>query len=246
MARMTGARFLAETLEGYGVTHLFHVPTVLLNTLIELERSGGVKRIVCHDEKAAAYMADGFARVARRPGLCMAQQIGSVNLAAGLRDPYMGCSPVIAISGGPYPFTRHRNTYQEIDGFPVFEPVTKFNAQVDSLDRVPDLLRQAFRAATSGKPRPAHLQLVGHLAELDAEEADLEVVVDERFSRLPAFRPEPEPEAVTEALRALAEAERPVIVAGGGVRWSGASRRSRHGTPGGADRERGRASRPAR
>jgi acetolactate synthase-1/2/3 large subunit len=223
MSQMTGARFLADSFEGYGVGAVFFVPTIFHHTLREMETGTGIKRIVCHDEKSAAYMADGYARVSRRPGVCMAQMIGSLNLAAGLRDAYMSCSPVIAISGGPYTTTRSRNTYQQVEDESSFKPVTKFDAVVDTAERLPDLFRQAFREATTGKPRPVHLQVAGHIGEIELGEADFEVIVEEQFASVPAFRPEPATKAVLETLRTLAAAERPLIVAGGGVRWSDAA-----------------------
>jgi acetolactate synthase I/II/III large subunit len=94
---------------------------------------------------------------------------------------------------------------------------------VTTADRLPDLLRQAFRVATTGRPGPVHLELKGHLGELDEESAAIAVVVEERFTRAPAFRPAPDPECVADAARLLSAAERPVIVAGGGVRASGAA-----------------------
>ena len=85
MPRMTGSRAFAEMVKGYGVTHVFFVPTILLEALAEMDDLG-VRKILTHGEKAAAYMADGYARAAGRPGVCLAQQIGASNLAAGLRD----------------------------------------------------------------------------------------------------------------------------------------------------------------
>ena len=220
---MTGAQFLARMLDGYGVTHFFHVPAIVSWTLVELEKTTAIKRIVTHDERAAGYMADGYARASGRPGVCGCQMIGTSNLAAGLRDAFMARSPVIALSGGSYVTSRHRHQYQEIDGLPVFAPVTKFNAQVDGVERLPDLLRQAFRAATCGKPGPAHLALEGHFGEVtELQEADLEVLVEDRFRSLPPFRPEPPADQVQAAVRLLSEAKRPILVAGGGARQSGA------------------------
>ncbi len=221
--KMNGAQFLALMLDGYGVTHVFYVPAIISWTLVELERTTGIKRIVTHDERAAGYMADGYARATGRPGVCGCQMIGTSNLAAGLRDAYMARSPVIALSGGSYVTSRHRHQYQEIDDLPVFAPVTKFNAQVDDVSRFPDLLRQAFRAATSSNPGPVHLALQGHYGEeTELQEADLEVLVEERFRSVPPFRPEPAPDDVLAAVRLLSAAERPILIAGGGVRQSGA------------------------
>src|SRR6202049_2630945 len=223
MARMTGAQALAEMLHGYGVTHVFMVPAVLRRTLAEMERRTKIKRIHTHGEKSAAYMADGYARASGRPGVCMAQVIGALNLAAGLRDAHLAHSPVIAFTGGRDPKTKFRKVYQEVDDVPAFEQVTKFNATIDSVDRVPDMVRQAFRVAVSGCPGPVHLQFRGNEGQVDAEEAELEPLVEPLFARVPPFRPEPERAGILAALALLQEAERPVIVAGGGVRASGAA-----------------------
>ena len=152
--RMTGAECLADMLKGYGVTHVFHVPAVLRTTFVEMERRTDIKRLHVHGEKAAAYMADGYARASGKPGICMAQVIGALNLAAGLRDAWLAHSPVIAMTGGREPKTKFRKVYQEIDDVPAFEPVTKFNATIDDVARFPDMVRQAFRTAVTGCARP--------------------------------------------------------------------------------------------
>src|ERR1700691_3360181 len=221
--KMTGAQVMAEMLDAYGVTHVFMVPAVLRRSLAEMERRTSIKRIHAHGEKAAAYMADGYARASGRPGICMAQVIGALNLAAGLRDAWLAHSPVIAMTGGREPRTQVRNVYQEGDDMPAFEPVTKFNATVDDVARFPDMVRQAFRAAVSGRPGPVHLQFRGNEGQIDAEEAEMEPLVEPLFSRVPAFRPEPDEASVRAALKILQESARPVIVAGGGVRASGAA-----------------------
>jgi acetolactate synthase I/II/III large subunit len=224
MAKVTGAQILADMLQGYGVTHVFMVPAVLRRTFAEMERRTKIKRIHTHGEKSAAYMADGYARASGRPGVCMAQVIGALNLAAGLRDAHLAHSPVIAFTGGRDPHTKFRKVYQEVDDLPAFEPVTKFNATVDAVERFPDMVRQAFRVAVSGAPGPVHLQFRGNEGQIDAEEADMEPLCEPRFARVPPFRPEPESGETLAALDLLQKADRPVIVAGGGVRASGAAR----------------------
>ena len=134
-------------------------------------------------------MADGYARASGKPGICMAQVIGALNLAAGLRDAWLAHSPVIAITGGRDPKTKFRKVYQEIDDVPAFEPVTKFNATIDDVARIPDMLRQAFRAATSGTPGPVHLQFRGNEGQVDLEEAEMEPLVEAQFAHVPPFRP---------------------------------------------------------
>src|SRR5213082_2319770 len=223
MAKITGAQCLADMLAGYGVTHVFMVPAVLRRTFAEMERRTKIKRIHTHGEKSAAYMADGYARASGRPGICMAQVIGALNLAAGLRDAFLAHSPVIAFTGGREPKTKFRKVYQEIDDVPAFEPVTKWNATVDAVERFPDMVRQAFRVATSGAPGPVNLQFRGNEGQVDQEEADIEPLIEPQFARLPPYRPLPDEQSLKAALYHLPNAERPVIVAGGGVRASGAA-----------------------
>ncbi|MGZ8203785.1 MAG: thiamine pyrophosphate-binding protein [Burkholderiales bacterium] len=221
MAKMTGARAFAEMMKGYGVDHIFFVPAILSKALAEMEDMP-IRRVMVHGEKSAAYMADGYARASGKVGVCMAQCIGASNLAAGLRDAYMAGSPVVAITGGPTADSRYRHTYQEVEDFSQFAAVTKFSANVGSIARIPDMVRQAFREATSGAPGPAHLQIAargGHIAE---QEGDLDPFVEPQFARAPAFRPEPEMDRIRAAAALLLNAKKPVIVAGGGVVRSGA------------------------
>ncbi|MFT4656804.1 MAG: acetolactate synthase-1/2/3 large subunit [Minisyncoccia bacterium] len=217
----TGASILAQMLDGYGVTHVFSVPAVLRRTMVELELQTDIKRIRPHSEKSAAYMADGYARASHRPGVCMAQVIGALNLAAGLRDAHLAHSPVIAFTGGRDPSTKFRKVYQEVDDVPAFEAVTKLNATVDDVDRMPDMVRQAFRVATTGSPGPVHLQFRGNEGQVDAEASDLAPLVETQFSAVPPYRPMPaENEPLRAAITLLRDAARPVFVVGGGARWS--------------------------
>ena len=222
MPRMSGAQYLAETIKGYGVTHAFYMPMVITKALVEMEKVG-IRRIMTHGEKAAAYMADGYARASKRPAVCMCQNVGAANLAAGLQDAYLGGSPVVAITGRGTPTSQYRNSYQEIDHFQPFAAVTKSSALVDSAEHLPRLLRQAFRDATSGAPGPVHLDFQGGSGNVIVDaEADFDMAVEAPFTHIPPFRGEPETEMVREAARILSGARRPVIVAGGGVTSSGA------------------------
>ena len=92
----------------------------------------------------------------RAPSLCMAQSVGAVNLAAGLQDAYLACSPVIAITGRESQINQQRHAYQEVDHVNPFSAVTKYSAFVATPEQLPVYLRQAFRSATSGTPGPAH------------------------------------------------------------------------------------------
>src|SRR3954464_7141880 len=212
MSKMTGAQCLADMLKGYGVSHVFMVPAVLRRTFAEMERRTAIKRIHCHGEKSAAYMADGYARASGKPGVCMAQVIGALNLAAGLRDAWLARSPIIAVTGGRDPKTKFRGVYQEVDDMPAFEPVTKYNATVDEVARIPDMLRHAFRVAVSGSPGPVHLQFRGNEGQLDAEEAGMDPMVEAQYATVPPWRPAADEKDLKALLEQLESAARPVIV----------------------------------
>lgn len=224
MPKMTGARFLAETLEAYGVSHYFFMPVSVAEAMPHMEELG-IDRIMAHSEKSAAYMADAYGRVSRSPGVVGAQSVGAANLAAGLQDAYLGCSPVVALTGRLAQNQQHRNAYQEIDHHSPFDAVTKFSTPVNTVEEFPIFLRQAFREATSGTPGPAHLDLSGIAgSNIMNGEADLDVVVEEPFTHLPPFRPVADDQSIAKAVALLSSAQRPIIVAGGGVTSSGASK----------------------
>ena len=222
MPRMTGARLLAETVHACGISHVFFMPYIAPRALMEMEKLG-IRRVQTHGEKAAAYMADAWARVRRAPGLCMAQSVGALNLAAGLQDAWLSCSPVVAITGREHQRHQLRHAYQEVDHRGPFAAVTKYSACVTRPEELSHHLRQAFRAATSGTPQPAHLDFEGidGGAVVDVE-ADLDVIVEPQFARLPPFRPVADQDSIAAALSLLNAARQPVIVAGGGVTASDA------------------------
>jgi len=213
-AAMSGAEWLARALAGTGMSHVFFVESTLRRTLLHLSDLG-VRPILAHSEKAAAYMADGYARVARRPGVCMAQSVGAANLAAGLQDAWLGRSPVIAFSGRKEPSFQHRNAYQEIPHTPLFAAVTKFSSPVESTSELPRLLRHAWRAALAETPRPTHLDfngLQGDVIELGETYEALTLETEAR--EIPVHRPVADTRDLERAAALLTGARRVAIVAG--------------------------------
>ena len=218
MTAPAGATVIAQMLAGYGVTHVFFVDAVLRRTLIELEGLG-VKRVLAHSEKAAAYMADGYARASGRVGVCFAQSVGAANLAAGLQDAYLHRAPIVAMTGRKA--AQARNAYQEIAHGPLFAAVTSFSERVDAPDDLPRLLRQAFRVATGPTPRPVHLDLLGLQAEgIEVPEIAADASVEPRHGAVPSYRAPPDPADLAAAASVLASARRLAIVAGAGAMLS--------------------------
>jgi acetolactate synthase I/II/III large subunit len=214
---MNGAEWLARALAGTGMTHVFFVESVLRRTLLQLTDLG-VKPVLAHSEKAAAYMADGYARITGRPAVCMAQSVGAANLASGLQDAYLGRSPVIALTGRKEPSFQHRNSYQEIAHAPLFAAVTKFSTPVDSTRELPRLLRHAWRAALADTPRPTHLDFSGLQGDvIELGQTSEPPVIDPEARRIPAHRPVADTADIERAAAALTAAWRIAIVAGDGA-----------------------------
>ncbi len=219
---MNGAEWLARALAGTGMTHVFFVESVLRRTLLQLGDLG-VKHVLAHSEKAAAYMADGYARVSGRPGVCMAQSVGAANLASGLQDAWLGRSSVIALTGHKEPRFQHRNAYQEIAHAPLFSAVTKFSASVDTTAELPRLLRHAWRAALADPPRPVHLDFNGLQGDVIELGQTIEPPVIETEARgVPVHRPIADDRDIERAVALLIAAHRVAIVAGDGAAASGA------------------------
>lgn len=222
MKPQNGGAYLASALQSYGLTHVFFVDAILRHTLAHLE-DHGIARVLVHSEKAAAYMADGYARIRRRPSLCMAQSVGAANLAAGLQDAFLARSPVVAITGRHIAENQYRNAYQELPHEPMFRSVAKFSGRIDVPLQLPHVLRQAFREATTGRTGPAHIDVAGNTGSVtDYWTAAFEAFSEPEFTKVPAFRAYPDPAQVKATAELLRSAERPLIVAGIGVAWSGA------------------------
>ncbi|WP_428490520.1 thiamine pyrophosphate-binding protein [Rhodopila sp.] len=222
---VTGAEYLARSLAANGTSHVFFIDAVLRRTLIELGTLG-IQRVLGHSEKAVAYMADGYARIAGRPGVCFAQSVGAANLASGLQDAYLGRSPVIAMTGHKQISMQYRNAYQEIPHTPLFAPVTKFSARVDQAADLPRLMRQAWREAMTGTPRPAHLDLNGLQAEVIEAGAVHEPPVADRALQLtmPPHGPLASAADIQHAAECILQATNIVIVAGEGATASAAGK----------------------
>ena len=215
---ITGAEFFARSLAANGTTHVFFIDAVLRRTLIELGTLG-VTRVLGHSEKAVAYMADGYARIAGKPAVCFAQSVGAANLASGLQDAFLANTPVVAFTGRKQPFMQHRNAYQEIPHQPMFSSVTKFSAFAESAADFPRVFRQAWREAISGAPGPSHIDMNGLQAEtIEAGMVSEHPGAEPLFqSTLPPYRPCAADDDIARAAAALRAAKKVAIVAGTGA-----------------------------
>jgi acetolactate synthase I/II/III large subunit len=222
-----GGRLLAALLAEHGVRHVFGVPGGQTLALYDgILDQPGLAHVLTRDERSAAYAADGYARVTGQVGVCDATVgPGAAKLPSGLSESLGASVPVVAlVSDLPARLAPHRYrgaASQALDQAGLLAPVTKWQATVPTAEVLPALVRQAFRVASSGRPGPAVLFLPQDV--LDGPVPD-EPGLDgsARFGRFPPFRPVPDQADLAAAAAVLRAAQRPFILAGGGVQHSGA------------------------
>ncbi len=226
-----GGWLLAGLLAEHGVRHVFGVPGGQTLALYDgiLDHEPGIRHVPVRDERSAAFAADAYARVTGQAGVCDATVgPGAAKLPSGLGEALGASVPVVAlVSDLPARLTPHRYrgaASQALDQAALLAPVTKWLATVPDTATMPALVRQAFREATAGRPGPAALILPQAVLDgpAGAGLATAWQPGSRRFGRFPAFRPEPAADDVSAAAAELGRAERPFILAGGGVLHSGA------------------------
>jgi acetolactate synthase-1/2/3 large subunit len=218
---ISGNDLVAETLQRIGIDAFFFLMGGPMNDALRRTLDRGIRGIDVRHEQAAAMMAHAWARVANRPGLCMAASgPGTINLSTGLANALVDCSPVVALGGGS-PITEYgTGTFQEIDQVAVMKPVTKWADRVYETRRIPELIDLAFRQTLSGRPGPAFLDLPFDVLYGEVDAARVEW--PDLTRTLTRSRPQGDPALVEAAIRVLEQAERPVVLSGSGVLWSDA------------------------
>ncbi len=220
---MTAAEALVAMLERHGVDTVFGLcGDTSLPFYDALYRTGqGIRHVLARDERHACYMADGYARVTGRVGVCEGPSGGGATyILPGLVEANESSIPVLAITSDISVSGRGRYTLTELDQGALMRPLTKWNGVVDAASALPRAVRAAFRAMTTGRPGAAHIGV-----PLDVQRAPVdedEVWANADHGRYPAERRAPDPESVAAAARILGAARRPVVVCGGGVVVSGA------------------------
>ncbi len=220
---MNGAEAMVRMLEAHGVRHIFGLcgDTTLpfYDAMRQLDH--GITHILTRDERCAAYMADGYARVTGRVGVCEGPSGGGATyILPGLIEANESSYAVLGIttdisvgSYGKYPLT-------EVDQEALMRPLTKWNTVIKRADHIPRMVRSAFRAMTTGRPGAAHLGLPYDIQYDPVEVGD--IWADPRLALYPAYPQAPEPGAAEAAVDAILSARNPLIVCGGGVVIAGA------------------------
>lgn len=219
MVNLSGSKSLIKQLENEGTKVAFGMPGgANLPIYDELGRSN-IRHILVRHEQLAAHMADGFARVSRRPGVCIATSgPGATNLVTGIATAYMDSIPMVAITGQVATTSIGRDAFQECDIVGVATPVTKYAFQPMSPAEIPPAVKKAFYISSSGRPGPV---LIDIPKDVQTGEAEVEFPGSVRIR---GYEPAVEPDGleVERAVDMILGAERPMILAGGGVAISGA------------------------
>ena len=219
--RINAGEAVIEMLRQEGVSHIFGiVGSSFLDILDPLYDDDSMQFVGVRHEQGAALMADGFSRISGAPSVCLATNgPGVLNLTYGIGSAYVAHSPLVVLAPSASRDHQYRDSTQEFDQVALFKPITKASFPINKIERLPDALRQAFRVATSGKMGPVLVDIPRDL--LPGAEIDLDLLPPQTY-RSGQTRSRGDRDLIDRASRTLLAAERPVIVAGGGVQWSNA------------------------
>jgi acetolactate synthase-1/2/3 large subunit len=221
--QMHGGEALIEILKGYGVEFMFGLPGDQTHIYDAIARNSKIRHVLVRHEECAALMADAYARVTGKVGVCDATVgPGATNLISGIGESFTSGIPVVAIVSDIRSDWRGRGSLQEVDQVGIFKPITKAAFTIDHTARMPEFARRAFQIATTGRPGPVLLNCPLDALKGVAEFAAEAFRVDPRYGHFPAHRALPPKEEIEEALERLLAAKRPFIACGGGVLSSGA------------------------
>jgi acetolactate synthase-1/2/3 large subunit len=218
---MTGAQAIIEALKKEKVNHIFGISGGAVLPIYDVLYDAEMRNILAKHEQCAGHMADGYARVSGLPGVCIATSgPGATNLVTGIANAYMDSSPVVSITGQVTRAAIGKDAFQEADIVGITTPITKYVTQVKRTEDIPKVFKTAFYIATSGRPGPV---LVDVPKDIQQHSTDFEFH-DSITLRGYKPRDNPHPVQVKRAAEMLVKAEHPMILAGGGVIISNASR----------------------
>ena len=223
MAQVTGGEAFVRMLQLHGVKHIFGLcgdtSLPFYDAMYRLEH--GMQHVLTRDERSAAYMADGYARVSGRVGVCEGPSGGGATyILPGIVEANESSIPVLCFTSDISVSARGRYALTELDQQALFRPLTKWNTVLDAGADIPRVLRNAFKQMTTGRPGAAHIGLPYDVQTQMVDEAD--IWGDASLNQYPSRRYCADPAAIAEAAKLLIAAERPLFIVGGGVVISGA------------------------
>jgi acetolactate synthase-1/2/3 large subunit len=222
IAALTGAEAVAEMLKAHGVEVIFGLcGDTSLPLYDALSRQGSLRHVLTRDERHAAYMADGYARLSGKVGVCEGPSGGGATyILPGLVEANESSIPVLAINTDVSVSSRGKYTLTELDQRTLMKPLTKWNAVLDRSADIPKVFRAAFESMTTGRPGAAHIALPFDVQNGPVEPKD--VWADPTLGSFPSRRVGPDPFFVELAAKLLRKAKHPLFICGGGVVIAGA------------------------
>ena len=220
MVKLTGAQAIVEGLKREKIKYVFGIPGGATLPIYDVFYDSDIRTILARHEQCAAHMADGFARASGFPGVCMVTSgPGATNLVTGIATAYMDSSPIVAFTGQVPHQLIGKDAFQEADTIGIITPITKHHFQLKSALEIPRTIRMAFQIASTGRPGPV---LVDMPKSIQLEEGEMNFP---KKVEIRGYNPnyDPHPIQVKRAVELLMEANRPLIIAGGGIITSGAS-----------------------
>jgi acetolactate synthase-1/2/3 large subunit len=221
--RVSGGELLALMMQRHGVGPMFGMAGFQLLPFYDAVRRLGLAHTLINDERSGAFMADAWARVTGRPGVCDATLgPGATNLVTALTESLQAGVPLIAITGDANRDHAWKNMTQETRQVDILRPAVKEVIRIERTHRIPEHVRRAYAVATSGRPGPVLIDVPEDVAHDSLDISEAELWVDETVTHAPSRRTRPAAADLERAADLLREAKRPVILAGGGVHLSGA------------------------
>src|ERR1700746_3120383 len=214
MPRMTAADAAVAILRGEGVTHAFGLPGAAINPFYAaMRRDGGITHTLARHVEGASHMAEGYTRArAGNIGVCVGTSgPAGTDMITGLYSAWADSIPILCITGQAPRARLYKEDFQAVDIESIAKPVTKWAVTVREPALVPRAFQQAFHLMRSGRPGPVLIDL-----PFDVQMAEIEFDI-ETYEPLPAYKPKATRAQIDKALSMMQEAERPLIVAGGGV-----------------------------
>lgn len=211
---------MLEALKKEGVSIIFGIPGGAILPIYDELYDFDIRHVLCQHEQSAAHMADGFARACGKPGVCFATSgPGATNLVTGIANAYMDSSPLIAVTGQVPKSMIGKDAFQEVDIIGITTPITKYNFQPRSASEIPEIVKKAFFIASTGRKGPVLIDI-----PKDVQTEEFEAEFPEKVT-IRGYNPYKKPceKQINIAVKWLASAERPMILAGGGAIYSEAS-----------------------
>lgn len=220
---ITGGEALARMFAGTNGSPMFGMGGFQLLPFYDAARRTGLNHNLINDERAGVFAADAYAKLSNRPGLADATLgPGATNLVTGLIEALNAGTPMVVVVGDSHRDHSWKNMTQESRQMEILRPAVKELIRVETVYRIPELVRRAFAVATSGRPGPVVLDVPEDVAHASATFDADDFQIPPCYLHCPAIRTQPDEAALNDAVQRLREASRPIILAGGGVHISDA------------------------